>query len=245
MAIALVGVALAATAVFASLTLIIERADVGHLAATQHAETVAAVASLLDNAYRADGTWTLDDLRPAATLGDIQGADLELDRLDGTVLFRSGSGTLLKATDTPHVRRTLQIGSQRIAVLRLAFPAGGLSPAERRLRSALAEALAVSAGLAVLGAAVVAGIATRVLVRPIHRLTAAARALEAGGSIRLGSRAGPGEFGELGRGFRLYGGDPRAKRTIASHHGGGRGPRAENPTRHSPGRDREPRRGRP
>ena len=100
------------------------------------------------------------------------------------------------------VRQSLLVLGQKVGVLRLAFPAGGLSPADRRLRTELAEALGVSAGLAILVGVLVAGLATPVLVKPIHRLTAAVRALQAGAAqSRVGEPAGPGELGELGRRF--------------------------------------------
>ena len=202
LAVTLIGVAFAVTAIFALVTLTIENNDVGRLAATQRAQTVKAVASVLDNAYRANGAWTGADLQPAVDLAGIAGAALALDATDGSVLMRNGPEGLLGSPNATQVRRALLVSGQEVGVLRLAFPAGGLTPADRRLRTELAEALGVSAGLAILVAVVVAGLATPVLIRPIHRLTVAVRALQSGVSqSRVGEPAGPGELGELGRRF--------------------------------------------
>jgi len=198
----LVGVAFAVIAIFAVVTLTIENNDVGRLAATQRTQTVKAVASVLENAYRANGQWTGADLQPAVALANTAGAALALDAPDGSGLLRSGPGGLLGAAEATQVRQSLLVLGQKVGVLRLAFPAGGLSPADRRLRTELAEALGVSAGLAILVGVLVAGLATPVLVKPIHRLTAAVRALQAGAAqSRVGEPAGPGELGELGRRF--------------------------------------------
>ncbi len=202
MAATLVGVAFAVIAIFAVVTLTIENNDVGRLAATQRTQTVKAVASVLENAYRANGQWTGADLQPAVALANTAGAALALDAPDGSGLLRSGPGGLLGAAEATQVRQSLLVLGQKVGVLRLAFPAGGLSPADRRLRTELAEALGVSAGLAILVGVLVAGLATPVLVKPIHRLTAAVRALQAGAAqSRVGEPAGPGELGELGRRF--------------------------------------------
>ncbi|MGO8876190.1 MAG: sensor histidine kinase [Acidimicrobiales bacterium] len=202
LAAALLCMALAAIAVLASVTLIIQRNDVNRLAAAQHTHTAAAVTSALDNAYRATGAWTGADLSAAVVLADTAGAALVVQAPDGTVVLRSGPQALLGAHAAAQVRRPLFILGRQVGVLHLAFPAGGLSPADQRLRTELAQALGVSAAVAVLGALVVARVGTAVLVRPMSRLTAAVRALEAGYSPRpLGERAGPGELGELGSAF--------------------------------------------
>jgi two-component system sensor histidine kinase BaeS len=86
--------------------------------------------------------------------------------------------------------------------VKLAFPSGGLSTSERRLRNALATGVGWGAVLAILGALVVGVSVTRGLVRPIRHLSTTARSLERGDSgARVGLRTGPGELGELGRAF--------------------------------------------
>jgi two-component system sensor histidine kinase BaeS len=196
------GVALCVIVIFALVTLTIERSDLAHLAATQRLETTKAVVSVLDDAYRANGTWHSADIAPAVTLADNVGGALVVTHPDGALILDSGPGSLLAGSGPSHVLRKLFDHGQEVGVVRIAFPAGGLSPADRRLMDELAEALGVSAALAVLVAVLAAWVVTPVLVRPIRRLTAAVRGLEAGVSrTRVGDHAGPGELGELGRRF--------------------------------------------
>ena len=82
------------------------------------------------------------------------------------------------------------------------FPHGGLTPAERKLRSDLVTAVAVSAVIAAAVALVVAVFVAKGLVRPIRRLSEAAHALGSGTtSIRVGEQNGPGELVELAGAF--------------------------------------------
>ena len=199
---AFVAVAVAAVAVVAVVTLLAQRSDVVKLAEASHQRTAAAMTSALDNAYRARGGWSGADLEPAVALASDAGAEAELQGADGAVLLRSGPAGLLGSPDVARLSRPLVVEGRRVGVLRLAFPAGGLSPADRRLRSELGTAVGLSAGLAILAALVVAVVVTRLLVRPIRRLTTAARAVEAGRKELAGLGAvGPGELGELGRAF--------------------------------------------
>src|ERR1019366_6952344 len=109
LAVTLIGVAFAVTAIFALVTLTIENNDVGRLAPTQRAPTVKAVASVLDNAYRANDAWTGADLQPAVDLAGIAGAALALDATDGSVLMRNGPEGLLGSADATQVRRALLV----------------------------------------------------------------------------------------------------------------------------------------
>ena len=202
LAVAFVAVAVVAIATVAVVTLFVQRADVAQLAATSQRRTTAAMTSALENAYRARGGWTGSDLQPAVVLASAVGAEVELKGSDGAVLLRAGPVGLLSSSAA--VRRThpLVVGSRRVGLLHLAFPAGGLSPADQRFRSELGTGVAGAAVLAALVALVMAVVITRVLVRPIRRLTAAAHAVEAGHKdlASLGA-SGPGELGELSRSF--------------------------------------------
>jgi len=219
LAAALVSVALAAIATVASVTLIIQKIDVASLATTEHAQTESAVMSALDNAYRAKGAWNGADLQPAVVLAHMAGAALELDSPNGAALLRTGPGGLLDSSNTTQVREPLLVLGQEVGVLQVAFPS--LSPANRRLRNELVEALTISAGLAVLAAVLVAGLVTPLLVRPIRRLTAAVRALEAGTAYgKMSEKPGSGELGELGRAFDAMAGalkrNEQLRRTIVA-----------------------------
>jgi two-component system sensor histidine kinase BaeS len=200
LALVLVGVALAAIATVASVTLIIQKIDIANLASTQHAQIQSVMTSALENAYRAKGSWSGADLQPAVVLAHMSGAALELDAPDGTILLGTGPKALLDRSNATLIRQPLLVLGQEAGVLQLGFP--GLSPANRRLRNELVEALGISAGLALLAVVVGATLVTPRLVRPIRRLTTAVRALGAGaGYNKMGDEAGPGELGELGRAF--------------------------------------------
>ena len=202
LALSFVAVALMAEAAFVSVSVVTERSDVASLASAQRSETTGAVISALDNAYRASDGWTGADLQPAVALVDVSGGGLALDSPEGAALLRSGRTALLGNDQGVLVRRSLSTDRQVIGTLRLAFPAGGLSPAEQRLRSALWHAVGLSAAIATAVALAVALFAARGLVRPIRRLSAAAQALGSGVSgARTGEPRGPGELGELARAF--------------------------------------------
>ncbi len=200
--VAFAGVALAAEAAFASVTLITTRSDLAGLASTQRAQTTAAVVSALDNAYRANGGWPGADLRPAIALADVSGAALSVAEPGRAPRLVAGREDMLDGSQPVGVYRTLSLGSQTIGDLHLVFPQGGLTAAERRLRSDLASAVAVSAIIAAVVALVVAVVVAKGLARPIKRLSAAARALGSGTSgTRVGTPKGPSELAELARAF--------------------------------------------
>src|ERR1019366_2602859 len=103
-------------------------------------------------------------LQPAGCLAHMSGAALELDAPDGTILLRTGPKALLDRNNTTLIRQPLLVLGQEAGVLQLGFP--GLSPANRRLRNELVEALGISAGLALLAVLVGARLVTPRLVRP-------------------------------------------------------------------------------
>ena len=148
LALSFVAVALMAEAAFAAVSMVTERSDVASLVSAQRAETTAAVVSALDNAYRAGHGWTGADFQPAVALVNLSGAGLTLDSREGAALLRSGHTALLGSDEGVLVSRSLRTNGQVIGTLRLAFPAGGLGPAEQRLRSALVRVVGLSAAIA-------------------------------------------------------------------------------------------------
>jgi two-component system sensor histidine kinase BaeS len=202
LAAAFVSVALVSVAIFAVIILLSDRADVVNLAQTQRSETTSAIVSSLQSAYRANNGWSGTDLEPVAALTDLSGSAVEVDTSRGTVLLRAGPRTLLAATSALRVTLPVQSRGRTVGTVRVAFPAGGLSPAERRLRNGLEGAAGLSAALAVLGALAASALVTRLAVRPLRRLTSATRALGGGEKrVRLGAKLGPGELGELSAAF--------------------------------------------
>jgi two-component system, OmpR family, sensor histidine kinase BaeS len=199
---AFVGVALAAEAASASVTLLTSRSDLAGLASTQRADRASAVVAALENAYKADDGWAGADLRPAEALVEVAGSALVVHGPNGAPLLTAGTQSLFQDTQASMATRQLSVGGRQIRTIDLAFPHGGLTPAERKLRTDLVSAVAVSAIIAAAVALVVAVFVAKGLVRPIRRLSEAARALGSGTTgIRVGEQSGPGELVELAGAF--------------------------------------------
>ncbi|MHB1975191.1 MAG: histidine kinase dimerization/phospho-acceptor domain-containing protein, partial [Acidimicrobiales bacterium] len=198
---AFVAVALVVLALFAALTLAGEGSSFAALRRSQLGETSSAALSVAHSAYRASHGWAGADLAPLEALADLSGARIVVDDPAGIVLFHSGAapGGTGARTET----RAVVSGGRVVGEVHLDFPDQGLSPAEQRLRSALARSAALAGGLGVLVALVASVVVTGRLVRPLRRLSAAARAVGAGDrSVRLATGGGgPGELGELGTAF--------------------------------------------
>jgi signal transduction histidine kinase len=202
LAAAFVGVALAAIVVFAAVVLVAERADVSGLAARQQTQLSEAVVAALEDAYRSANGWAGADLTPAVALADSAGVAMTVNSSEGRDVSRAGPQTLFGRDSSKLTQRTVTVESTPVGTVHLAFPAGGLSPGDRHLRSTLTAAVGWSAALAALGALLVAVLVARTVVRPIRRLSLAARALGEGAvAVRVGDQAGPGELGDLGRAF--------------------------------------------
>ena len=189
---AFVGVALAAEAVFASVTLLTTRSDLAGLATTQRSNTTTAVVSALRNAYEAKGGWSGADIKPALTLVHFWGAALEVVSPKGATLFSAGPVAMLRSGDPIGEHLPLTVDGHEIGDLHLVFPKGGLTPGDRRLRSDLGGAVEISAVIAAAVALLVAVVVAKGLVRPIRRLSEAAQALGSGTKgIRVGEQTGP------------------------------------------------------
>jgi signal transduction histidine kinase len=202
LAAAFVAVALAAVGVVTVAVLLVDRSDVNRLAANQRDQTAEAISSALEYAYQANGTWTGAELQPAVVLADTAGVGLAVDDPRGVAVLRAGPQGMFAQHGSAIEDRSLSSGSQTVGRLRLAFLSSGLTLGERHLRGALAAAVGWSAGAAAIVALLAALIIARAFVGPIRRLSGVARALEAGAwTARVGSDAGPGELGGLGRAF--------------------------------------------
>ena len=198
---AFVGVALAAEVAFGSVTLLTTRSDLAGLAATQRAKATAQLVSALGNAYRAKGAWPRDIQSAIATV-DVSGVALALAAPNGAVLFRLGPAPMVRSALTAGESRSLAVDSRTVGSLHLFFPLGGLTPHELRLRSDLLGAVAISAAIAAVVALIAAVAVAKGLVRPIRRLSDAARALGSGTTgTRIGAPTGPTELTELAVAF--------------------------------------------
>jgi two-component system, OmpR family, sensor histidine kinase BaeS len=199
---AFVGVALAAVAVFAAAVLIADRGDVSDLAATDRNHAADALATVLRNAYQETGSWASADVGPAEALADESGAAARVLDPQGSPVLTVGPPGLFTEKGTSVVDRPISDNGSALGTVQVAMMANGLSISQSHLRSTLAGAVGLSAALAAVGALVVGVVVARGVVRPVKRLSDAARSLERGTSgARVGPRAGPGELGELGRAF--------------------------------------------
>ncbi len=195
-----VGLALATDAVVMSVALYSERSDMVALAAGQRSETAAAVSSLLTSTYQAGQGWDQADLRGALSVAASHHARLSVLRPDGTYVVRSEATTPLPAGATTEVRAVTVAGHQ-VGTVELAFPAGSLSQADRAFAASLTRALLFGALAAALAAVVGALLVVRALMRPVRRLSAAAKALARGDPVSPVAGTAPGELGELAATF--------------------------------------------
>ncbi len=201
-AVAFVGVALLAIAIFALAVLIADQGNVARLAAGDRDRTTAALAALAQNSYRSSGGWTGSDLRPLTAFADQSGVGFDLrDESGSTLLSVPAPGSPARG-NTDVERDRISDGVRPIGTMTVAFPGGGLNTGDRHLRAALLTAVGWSAAAAVLGALIVGVGMARGVVQPIRRLSTAVKSLRLGASsLRVGPKAGPGELGELGRAF--------------------------------------------
>jgi signal transduction histidine kinase len=197
-----VGVALAAIVVFAVAVLIADQGNVARLAANDRDRTVAGVVALAGNAYQSAGDWQHADLRPVTVFAEQAGIAVDIKDQAGSPVLSVAAKPAAASQHPQLVEQAVSLSNASVGTAEVAFPAGGLNPGDRHLRSALLTAIGWSAGLAVLGALIVGVLVARGVVRPIRRLSAAVSALRLhGDSPRVGPQAGPGELGELGRAF--------------------------------------------
>ena len=198
---AFVGVAMAAEAASASVTLLTSRSDLGALridpaSGPDHSDRVRT-----RHAYRAADGWPGADFRPRSP-GRSGRFRSGRDGPRRGRLLTAGTPELFQNPLATMASRHLTAHGQEIGTIDLAFPHGGLTPAERKLRGDLVTAVAVSAVIAAAVALLVAVFVAKGLVRPIRRLSEAARALGSGTSgTRVGKQSGPGELVELAGAF--------------------------------------------
>jgi two-component system sensor histidine kinase BaeS len=217
LALAFVAVAVTAVALLAALTLLATSSQVSSLAASQQQDTVASVVTALRQAYHEAGGWHEAGLQSAYSLAASAGARLQvLDRggqpvaahgFDPAQIMAGMMGAMHDGTGGAGpfgapVRAEVAVDGAPAGTAVLRFPASGLSAAEQRVRSALQQTVILGAGLAALLALGVSWLVSRRITRPLVRLTAAARSMEAGArGARSWQASAPGELGELSAAF--------------------------------------------
>ncbi len=225
LALAFTVVAITAVALLAILVLLATGSQVSGLAASQQRTTVQAVTTALAQAYRSAGGWDHADLRPAYTVAASASASLQVWDQDGHVVVPTGfdpgelmtgmmqgmhgggmggmhgGGSAASRASEP-VRAAVLVNGTQVGSAVVRFPGSGLTQAEQQVRTALEQTVGIGAGLAVLLALGVAWFSARRITRPLVRVTAAVRAIEAGDRrTRARQAAAPGEIGELAVAF--------------------------------------------
>jgi signal transduction histidine kinase len=199
LALAFLGVALAAVALLAGLTAAFAAADVSALAVRQRTELTKAIAVAAAAAWNRGNSWASADLSPVLDLAGQTGADVQI-RDDGRVVATSPGFAAQAASpqfDSPVIVEGITRGE---AVVR--FTGAGLGGADHGLEIALLRAISGAAGLAALLALLTGLAVARRITRPVERIIAVARAMGRGErSARVGELAAASELRELGEAF--------------------------------------------
>ena len=199
LALAFLGVALAAVALFAVLTAVFSAVDVSSLASRQRNELANAFAMAAGSAWQQNRDWADADLDPVRNLAEQTGVQLQVRDTAGRTVgptsgFAAATGPTASAPVVVH-------GRQEGSVL-VRLTSSGLGGADSVLQTALLRAIAGTAGLAAL-LALVTGIGlSRRITRPVARLISVTRAMAGGDrSARAGQVKAPGELRELAAAF--------------------------------------------
>ena len=202
LALAFLGVALAAVALLAGLAAAFAAADVANLATRQRSDLTSAIAVAAGAAWNRTDSWAGANLVPVLDLATRTGADVEItDRAGRPTAVSRG---FREHAASPQVSRPVVVHGQRVGQAVARFPDSGLGAADEALRTALWRAIAGAAGLAALVALLTGLIVARRITRPVERLIAVTRAMGRGDrTARVGPIAAPGEIGELATAFDL------------------------------------------
>lgn len=208
---AFLAVALAAVAVFATLTMLSARNEVSGLTDRQREDDLSATAIAAGDAYQRAGGWADADLAGAAAVAARSQATLTVVDADGEVVAAPTDALAsmmmqmhgMAAVDTPRgdpVSAEVVVDGRTVGAVMLRFPTQAME-AERHVRDALART-------AILGVLIAAGVALVValyvsvrVTRPITALTTAAGDLAAGRRDTRVDTDGPGELRTLAEAF--------------------------------------------
>jgi len=200
LALAFLGVALAAIALLAGLTAAFAAADVSNLATQQRGELARAIAAGAGVVWdRNDNTWSSADLTPVFDQATRTGTAVQIrDQSGQVVASSSGFG----ARDGAQSSVPIDVRGERAGTALVRSTGSGLAAADRSLRTALLRAIAGAAGLAALLALLTGLAVARRITRPVTRLIAVTRAMAAGDrTARVGEIHAAGELRELGTAF--------------------------------------------
>jgi two-component system, OmpR family, sensor histidine kinase BaeS len=199
LALAFLGVALAAVALLAGLTAAFSTADFSDLANRQRADLTSAIAVAAAATWARNDSWPAADLSPVLDLAARTGADVAIRDQSGRTVAASAA---FGASTGPQSSAPITADGERIGEVVVRSTGSGLGAADRTLQIALLRAIAGAAGLAALLALVTGLTVARRITRPVTRLIAVTRAMASGdrGARADGIRA-PGELRELATAF--------------------------------------------
>jgi len=199
LALAFLGVALAAVALLAGLAAVFASADVSSLANRQHTDLTRAISVAAGVAWDRTGSWASADLAPVLDLAADSGVNIEILDRAGRVVVASPNFAI---TMTPNTTMPIVVRRQRQGTVQVRFTGSGLAAADNVLRSALLRAIAGTAGLAALLALLTGLAVARRITRPIGRLIEVTRSMAGGDrSSRAGDVRAPGELRDLAAAF--------------------------------------------
>jgi len=198
LAIAFLGVALAAVVLLAVLAAVFSAVDVSSLANRQRNDLASAIAVAAGASWNQDQNWASADLTPVLDLADHSGLQLEIRDTNGRPVTATSGFT----ASGPLSSQPIVVHGHQVGTVELGLSTSGLGAADSVLRTALLRAIAGAAGLAALLALLTGlGVARRI-TRPIARLITVTRAMASGDrSARAGELGGPGELRELAAAF--------------------------------------------
>jgi two-component system, OmpR family, sensor histidine kinase BaeS len=198
LALAFLGVALAAVALLAVLAAVFSAVDVSSLANRQRDDLASAVAVAAGASWKQGQGWDAADLAPVLDLAAHSGLELQVrDTTGRPVATTSGFAGTGSQSSQPVV-----VNGRRVGTVLLGLTGSGLGGADSVLRTALLRAIAGAAGLAALLALLTGLAVARRITRPIARLMTVTRAMAGGDrSARAGDPKGPGELRELAAAF--------------------------------------------
>lgn len=194
---AFIGVAVLGVLLATVLTLLMAGSDISDLEQQQQQGLVDSLAAVAAASYNT-GTpgWSDVDLRPAMAVASTAGTEMTVLDQTGNVVAstRTGPGA---ASDV--VTRPIAVDGRQVGTLQVQFTSRGLLAPIDELRTAVTEAVVGAAGVAALGALVVALLVARRITAPAASLIGWSRAVSAGErNVRVGELPhAPAELVEL------------------------------------------------
>ena len=199
LALAFLGVALAAVALLAGLTAAFTAADVSSLATRQLNELSSAIAVAAGAAWARNDNWASADLSPILDLAARTGTVVQIRDQAGQI--QSSSHGFATATG-PQSSTAVISENQRVGLVVARSTGSGFSATDQGLETDVLRAIAGAAGLAALLALLTGLAVARRITRPVTWLIGVTRAMAAGDrSARAGEIRAASELRELAAAF--------------------------------------------